>query len=326
MTETKLVSVVVPSYCHEDYILDCLLSIHDQTHRDVELVVVDDKSRDQSFERVEALVATRFANRFVNTIVVRNEVNLGAHATIDKGIAMSHGRHVAVINSDDLYHPHRIEALMAALADSGSELGFTLVDILSDPAEMGEIPEFFRLFTLRQRLDLERDRTIGFSLLRANRAVSTGNMLFSRRLYEKAGPFLPLKYCHDWDFVLQALYHTEPAVVMEPLYHYRLHGTNSFSALAHVANVETEVVIRRFFRRGLTGRSENPLFPSAANWPGYFELFVRECGYEDFLRRENGDGGRSWRTYEKGARQAAAADHFAVGEEFLGLFGEPPPR
>lgn len=307
MTDQPLVSVVVPSYCHEDFLLDCLLSIHDQTYKPIELVVVDDVSTDASFARAEALLSTAFARRFANTVLMRNDRNLGAHGTINRGIAASKGSHVAVINSDDLFYPGRIAAQIEALAEAGSELSFTLVDIVADPAGVPVIPETFRLFTLRQMLALKRDLTTGFALLRANQAVSTGNLLFSRALFHRIGPFLPLKYCHDWDFVLQSLYHCEPAVVMEPLYGYRLHGTNSFSGLAHLAGVETEVVLRRFFRRGLLGGSRNPLAPTRGNWPGYFDIFIEDCGCGAYYRRENGDGAPGWRTFERTAPGAVAS-------------------
>lgn len=298
MSETPLVSVIVPSFCHEDYLLECLSSIHDQTHARIELVVVDDVSNDRTFERAEALLSTAFARRFANVVLLRNQRNLGAHATINRGIMESHGTHIAVINSDDVYFRDRISAQLEALAEGGSELSFTLVSILADPGVIPEIPEAFRLFTLRQMLGLQRDLTVGLSLLRANHAVSTGNLLFTRTLYDRVGPFLPLKYCHDWDFVLQSLFDCEPAVVMEPLYGYRLHGSNSFSGLTHLAEMETEVVLRRFFRRGLMGGSRNALAPTPGNWPGYFETFVAECGYDSFFNRENGEGLAGWRTVE----------------------------
>lgn len=308
MTQAPLVSVIVPAYCHEDYIEDCLTSIYDQTHAELELVVVDDASTDATHDRVAALLATDFASRFRNTVLLRNETNSGAHASINRGIAASQGSHIAVINSDDLYHPDRITALMAALQDSGSELGFSLVEVMADPGEITEIEPFFRLFALRQLMALQRDPSVGFALLRANQAISTGNLLFTRSLYDRVGPFLPLKYCHDWDFVLQSLYWTEPVVVQQEHYRYRLHGANSFSSLGHLAGMETEVVLRRFLRRGLAGQSPNPLFPSEANWPGYFRLFIEECEYEGFHARETGLGAASWRTFGRAAAETEALD------------------
>ncbi|MDP0928015.1 glycosyltransferase [Paracoccus onubensis] len=291
MTADPLVSVVVPTYCHAGYLADCLQSIHDQTYDALELVLIDDCSTDETWERAQDLLSGPLAQRFRNTILLRNEHNLGAHATINRAIAAAQGNHLSLINSDDRYHPDRIATLMAALADTGSEIGFSLVEVLAEADPAAEIDEFFRLFALRQLFAFDRDPTTGFALMRANVAISTGNLLFTRNLYQQAGPFQPLKYCHDWDFLLQALFFTEPVVVQEPHYFYRLHDTNSFSSLGHVTSIELEETTRRFLRRGLQGKpSPNPLFPCEANWPGYFEHVLRECGYEGHMRREK-DGG-----------------------------------
>ena len=306
MTEMPLVSVVVPSFCHADHLMDCLGSIHDQDWPRLELVVVDDASTDASWDVLQALSRTRFAARFQGMTILRNTQNLGAHATINRGIEASSGTHLALINSDDMYHPNRISRLMAALDGSGGDLGqggtdlaFSLVEIMADDDRNQEIDPFFRLFTLRQHLALRREPTVGLALMRANYAVSTGNLLFTRRLWQQVGPFQPLKYCHDWDFVLQALFHTEPAVVARPLYRYRLHDSNSYATLSHRAGMELEVAMRRFMRRGLSGRSPNPLFPCDANWLGYFSRFAKTCHLDGHLRTERGDGRDGWRIYSK---------------------------
>lgn len=291
--EQPLVSVVVPSYCHEDHVLECLLSIHDQTYPRLDLVVVDDASRDQSWDRLQALFATPFARRFERVILQRNERNLGTHATLNHGVSVASGQVLALMNSDDLYHPDRLATLVDALMQKKggpdkAGLAFSLVDIQMSAPGAVQIDPFFRLFTLRQQLALRRDPTVGFALMRANQAVSTGNFVFTRRLWDLVGPFLPLRYCHDWDFLLQSLFFAEPVLVEEPLYTYRLHARNSYAALTHRADIELEVATRRFLRRGLTGQSPNPLFPSASNWPGLFDLFAAECRVEGHLRMERG--------------------------------------
>lgn len=303
MNKDPLVSVIVPSYCHAPFILDCLQSIHDQSYAEIELVVIDDRSTDDTMAIVSSILKTGFAKRFRNVVLEQNSKNKGAHASINHGISRSSGDYIAVINSDDLYAPTRIERMMSAMAQAGSEIAFSLVDVFSsedeDAGSRAEYPHNFLLFPLRQRMEIARDPTVSFSLLRSNVATSTGNLVFSRSLYDKAGPFLPLKYCHDWDFILQSSFYTEPTAVLEPLYRYRLHGSNSFASLAHVAGLESEVVFRRFMRRGIRGESINPLFPSAKNWPGFFQLFLHQIDKMHFFEREAGMGERSWRTYEK---------------------------
>lgn len=304
MTNDPLVSVIVPSYCHAPFILDCLQSIYDQSHKRIELIIVDDCSSDDTAKIVSSILNTGFARRFEKATLLQNPKNVGAHASINRGISLSSGDYIAVINSDDLYTPTRIEHMLDAMRETGSEISFSLVDVFSsDESGMdgrkGEYPHNFLLFPLRQKLEIERDRTVSFSLLRSNVATSTGNLLFSRSLYDRVGPFLPLKYCHDWDFILQSSFYTEPTAVFEPLYRYRLHGSNSFDSLAHIAGLESEVVYRRFMRRGLLGESVNPLFPSIKNWPGYFQVFLQQIDKIRFFEREYGMGERSWRIYEK---------------------------
>ncbi|WP_151720967.1 glycosyltransferase family 2 protein [Gemmobacter serpentinus] len=273
----RCVTIIVPAYRHAAFIRDSLLSVHDQTYPHLELVVIDDASDDGTAEAAEAVLTPEFTARFARVTLLRNAGNLGAHATINRGIAESRAAYLAILNSDDLYHPDRITRLMEALQASGSELAFSLVDVLrSDPPET-PMPEFFRLMALRQKLALHQDPSTGFALLRANIAISTGNFLFTRRLFDQAGPFQPLRYCHDWDFLLQALFFTEPVAVEAPLYTYRLHGHNSFASLGDVLAEETAVVIRRFLQRGQSGPSPNPVFPCAANWPGFFDIFLRDC-------------------------------------------------
>lgn len=301
MSDQPLVSVIVPSYCHEAFILDCIQSIHAQTYKNIELVIVDDCSSDQTFALAGTLLATSVGNRFKNVVLQCNTENIGAYATINKGIQASRGQYVAIINSDDMFAPSRIETMLAAMQEQKSAFAFSLVEVFGGVQPDGSIgvpSHDFLAFQLRQKLDVLQEVTIGFSLLRKNVAVSTGNFLFSRSLYDKVGPFLPLKYCHDWDFILQTLFYTEPVVVLQPLYRYRLHGQNSFQGLAYLAQVESEVVLRRFFRRGLTGVSLNPKFPSAQNWPGFFDAFVERSGMNRFLEREKGEGLKGWRIYE----------------------------
>jgi glycosyltransferase involved in cell wall biosynthesis len=318
---TDLVSIIVPAYRHERYVLDCLQSLHAQTHERLELIFIDDCSPDRTLELTEALLATRFASRFENVVLRRKTENRGAHDSLNTGLELASGDYIAIVNSDDLFRPRRVEHLLTALNDRGSGFGFSIVEILNDDeaedgaardqerAAASPVPESVMLLGLRQQLAIARDVSVGFALLRQNVSVSTGNFLFSSEVARKVGRFLPLKYCHDWDFILQALVHTEPVAVLEPLYQYRVHQQNSFRGYAqraeherlfsHLSIIETEVVLRRFFRSVVSGRLTNRLCPSPGNWPGYFEAFIREAGYWSYWAKEAAEPLPAWRTYDK---------------------------
>src|SRR5262249_38100264 len=128
---------------------------------------------------------------------------------------------------------------------------------------------------LRRRQDeIAGYPAIGFPLLLTNVAISTGNFFFHRSVLAKIGYFRSYRYVHDWDFLLRALLFTQPAYVPEPLYRYRLHGTNTFRSLEEVGAVECPDMRRRFLRAACGGRYPNSLAPSPRNWPVYFDLFV----------------------------------------------------
>lgn len=297
---SPLVSVIIPSYNHETFLYDCLRSVSDQSYENIELIFVDDCSTDNSFQFATNFMRTPFSARFVRVDISRNEKNLGAHDTINNGIKRAKGDLITVINSDDQFMPERVSQIVREMIRSNSDLGFSLVEVLNDGGDAFSSQELgpFMHFTVRQLLNLQRDVTIGFGLLRQNLAISTGNMIFARALYDAIGGFLPLKYCHDWDFILQSLFYCEPCAVPLPLYYYRLHPHNSFKGLSHMAEVETEVVLRRFFRRVIDAYPTNPLCPGPTTWPGYFEEFVFRRGMSRFLDRELGRGLKSWRIYE----------------------------
>jgi glycosyltransferase involved in cell wall biosynthesis len=275
-----LMSVVVPSFGHAAHVEEALRSVAAQEGPSLECIVIDDASRDESVEIVTRLFDDpSFAERFEGRL--RLEVhasNQGAHAALNRGLELARGDWIALLNSDDAFAPGRVGALLEALTGSGSELAFSRVVFVDEHSRL--CPSSAESFRLRRHQDvIDRFPTVGFASLRGNAAVSTGNLVFSRRLYGAIGPFAPLRYCHDWDFLLRALVRTEPLYVPRPLYRYRLHATNSFRALEGEADAETEQVLRRYFAALRGGELENESAPSPEGWPGFFERFLGVHGF-----------------------------------------------
>lgn len=285
-----LVSVIVPAYKHADYIAESLHSVYAQTYPDIELIVIDDCSPDVTYAKAQTLCASAlFQRRFRAVQCLQNERNSGAHATLNRGIALAQGEYIALLNSDDLYHPQRIDILLRAVQEAEAAFafsGYAFID--AKDVEISQHPLLLELETgLRQAQ--EDFPTLGFAFLRRQVALSTGNLFFQRSLFDRVGGFIDLKYCHDWDFALQALRYTEPVFVEQPLYRYRVHGTNSFATLGDVAALETEIVLRRYFTACEQAGTANPLAPWQSNWPGVFESALRCFGvYAYYLRSKSG--------------------------------------
>ncbi|MFH5804409.1 glycosyltransferase family 2 protein [Alienimonas sp. DA493] len=117
MSLAPAVSVVVPTYRRADLVCDTLDSVYAQTHRPVELIVVDDGSGDDTPAVVRDWLARRPndpASGWTGTLV--EQPNAGAPAARNRGFRESSGELVQFFDSDDLMHPEKLARQCAALA------------------------------------------------------------------------------------------------------------------------------------------------------------------------------------------------------------------
>lgn len=97
-----LVSIVVPCYNHEKYVTETIESIVNQTYKNIELIVIDDGSKDDSVKIIEQL-----ANKYNFTFIHRP--NKGLSATLNEGIRASNGKYFCGCASDDIYMLDKVE-------------------------------------------------------------------------------------------------------------------------------------------------------------------------------------------------------------------------
>ncbi|HCN47235.1 MAG TPA: glycosyl transferase [Pseudomonas sp.] len=111
MTDKQpLVSVIIASYNHGPYIEESIQSVLDQTYPNIELLVIDDGSTDDSVERIQRLQA-------IHGFDFKVQKNQGLTRTLNDGIARSKGSLVAPFGSDDIMKPERIAIQVEYMAD-----------------------------------------------------------------------------------------------------------------------------------------------------------------------------------------------------------------
>jgi glycosyltransferase involved in cell wall biosynthesis len=113
-----LISVVVPAYNTEEFIGAALESIIAQDYENVEIVVVNDASTDETAEAARAVLASRSRPYKV----VNHEKNRGVAAARNTGIGAAAGGYVAFVDSDDLVDADFISCLYAAISGGGSDV------------------------------------------------------------------------------------------------------------------------------------------------------------------------------------------------------------
>jgi hypothetical protein len=106
------VSVLVTLYDYGEWIGRALTSVVENRYRDVELVIVDDGSTDDSLERARAWVAD---HRYVPALLVRHRVNGGLPHARNTALGLARGELSFILDADNELYPHALERLVAAL-------------------------------------------------------------------------------------------------------------------------------------------------------------------------------------------------------------------
>ncbi|WP_052420963.1 glycosyltransferase family 2 protein [Paraburkholderia ferrariae] len=107
----KLVSILIPTYNRPDYFEAALKSALAQTWQNIEIVVTDDSTTDDT----EALVVN-YQSKYDNIRYVRNRPGLGAARNFRKCMSLARGEYINYLMDDDLFHPEKIERMMAIVA------------------------------------------------------------------------------------------------------------------------------------------------------------------------------------------------------------------
>jgi glycosyltransferase involved in cell wall biosynthesis len=240
-TRESLVSIVLPVYNHARYLRRAIDSVFAQTHKTIELIIVDDGSTDESFQ-----LLTEISHEAKCPIVLIRQPNAGASAALNRGLAVARGNYIAILNSDDEFVPTRVEMMLSALRREGTSLAFSGVAFIGENgASMADHP---LAKDLAAKIEAVHDYpALLYAFVLSNVAISTGNLFFDRTLLKLTGGFRDLKLCHDWDFLLASSYAGPATFVASQLYRYRLHAENTFVSMRLHAAEETETVYRRFF-------------------------------------------------------------------------------
>jgi glycosyltransferase involved in cell wall biosynthesis len=198
----SLISVALCTYNGEKYIREQLDSIISQTYKKLEIVIVDDASRDNTFAIVKA-----YAERDARIKCFRNDTNLGFNKNFEKALALTSGEFVAVSDQDDIWLPGKLQTLLNNIGDNWL--------VFSNSAYIGDSLSGKLLKNFRLPVNYER-----FLL----RNYVTGHTVLMRRIFlDFALPF-PQQGFYDWWMGFVAAYHHKLTFYDDVLTYYRVHN------------------------------------------------------------------------------------------------------
>ncbi len=279
-----LVSVIVASYNHAGYLTRRMNSLIAQTYRDIEILVIDDCSTDNSLEVLES-----FATQ-PRVAVVRRETNAGWVVVSNQGLQMTKGEFVLFANCDDDCDHGMIERLVGAINQNPTAgIAFCrslMVNehdrVLGDDYEVRE-----KAFRSRCAEDafINRNEMRRF-LLHSCVIPNLSAALIKRRCFSVAG-ILSSEYraCSDWDLFFRIANHFDFCYVAEPLNRFRQHTATIRSATKGRVTYDEffRLLLGEIRRGGLTNRerfrfrlhvmylwSLELVRPSAVGWKNVF--------------------------------------------------------
>ena len=229
---TPDVTVLVPSYRHAAFIEAALDSVLAQTYAAFRVLVVDDRSPDDTVARAARIDDPRLQ-------VVVNHTNLGLGTSVLRALDAIDTPYVALLNSDDLFHPERLERCRAALQQSpqAQVVATGLATIDADGRRL-TVDNVRRLFDRRHVADwlqwhadtrrVAPEADLLAALLERNFLVTSSNIVARTDfLRHRADALRGLKYCLDWQIFLEAAADHALVHLPDELLGYRLHGTNT---------------------------------------------------------------------------------------------------
>jgi len=122
-----LVSVIMPAYNSERFIEDAVCSVIAQTYTNWELLVIDDGSVDST-----CAIAERLAAEDERIQLIRNEINMGVARTRNRGFDLCHGDYVALLDSDDVWHPQKLERQLSRMRKENADVSFCSYAIINE--------------------------------------------------------------------------------------------------------------------------------------------------------------------------------------------------
>ena len=164
-----LISVIVPVYNVKNYLEKCLDSIINQTYKNLEIILINDGSTDESLD-----ICYMYEKKD-NRIKVYNQENHGLSYTRNRGIELARGKYIGFLDSDDVISPFMYEFLYKAINEYNSKISICDFVRFSDKPTFNETYESISLTKIDAIKELMIDKKI------ANHAV---DKLYLRELFD----------------------------------------------------------------------------------------------------------------------------------------------
>lgn len=248
--EQPLVTVVVVSYNHSQFVKENLDSIKNQTYKNIQLIVGDDASPDRSAEVIEQWLDE---NRFSAEKNFHTQ-NTGLAAMLNECIALAKGKYIKLIAADDFLHPEALEKSVSKLESLGKEYGMLFTNthtIDNDSNIIEDIADYDTLGNIDPYIFKKE-------LVKGNR-IAALTVLLRTDVVKETGEYDSGFTVEDYYRWLKINEKYLIAYIPEKLAYYRMHPENISKVKREKIEVETTLLQLLFDKEGLVKERVNGL-------------------------------------------------------------------
>jgi glycosyltransferase involved in cell wall biosynthesis len=208
MGSSPLVSVALCTYNGEKYLAEQIESIINQTYTNLDIVIVDDRSTDSTFN-----IAKQYAEKDARVRCISNSENLGFNKNFEKALSLTRGDFIAISDQDDIWEPKKIQVLVNSIKDNWLVFSNSIY-ITGDGIPTGNsLLQGFKFGNWDFRSTLILNYITGHTCV------------IARQFLEYILPF-PITGYYDWWMGFIALYHNKITYVDSALTRYRVHESS----------------------------------------------------------------------------------------------------
>lgn len=205
------ISVIIPMYGVENYIVRCARSLFEQTFTNgVEFLFIDDASKDKSREVLQTVI-DEYAGHNLNVRIIRHEKNMGLPSARNTGLKHAQGEYVMHVDGDDFLERDALELLYNAVKDNNADVAWC---------------DYYITFDTKKRIiaqpSFDTPEYAVRGMLRGTMKYNVWNKLCRRSLYLENGITFPdgKSMGEDLTMVMVFLHAKSCAYVNKPLYNY----------------------------------------------------------------------------------------------------------
>ena len=217
MNGQPLVSICIPAYNNAEYILETINNILSQSYKNIELIVVDDRSRDNTVEVLKSVKDKRIR-------VYENEENLGMAGNWNRCLELCQGKYIKLICADDLLHKRLIEKEVAIME------AYPEVNLVQSDTQFidlnGRPKGFYRRYYKTGLVDGKKASK--FSVFTRDYLGAPLANMIRKSTYDILGGFDEnLVYIIDYDFFMKLANYGKIYIIHKPLNYFRIRNDSN---------------------------------------------------------------------------------------------------